>query len=368
MVGFSEQVLDVPENAGSAHIYIKRTGDLSKESSVRCHTSMDVSAVAGKDYEAYDEIVVFAPEEDFKVIEIKIIDDTKAEKEKETFKVELDQPATACQVDAKMKEMLVRIIDDDGDSGKNWLVMLGYNSDKCDAVMQEWREQFVDAVYPPSRDWAPFCLHILSVVWKIFAAFIPPVRLCGGWMAFVVALVFIGFVTILVGELATFFGCVIGCPPGITAIVFVALGTSLPDTFASKTAALQDDDADNSVGNVTGSNCVNVFLGIGLPWMIASIKWAISGPNAEWTRRYAHDYPDYAESAAFVVPAGDLGTSVAVFCSCATFCLITLWLRRRFFGGELGGPTVIKWVTFVVYIGLWALYILISSLKIEGKI
>lgn len=40
----------------------------------------------------------------------------------------------------------------------------------------------------------------------------------------------------------------------------VALGTSLPDTFASKAAAEQDPYADASIGNVTGSNSVNVCL------------------------------------------------------------------------------------------------------------
>ena len=45
----------------------------------------------------------------------------------------------------------------------------------------------------------------------------------------------------------------------------------LPDTFASKTAAIEDDTADNSVGNVTGSNAVNVFLGIGIAWTMAAI-------------------------------------------------------------------------------------------------
>ncbi len=34
------------------------------------------------------------------------------------------------------------------------------------------------------------------------------------------------------------------------------------DTFASKVAAIEDDCADASVGNVTGSNAVNVFLGM----------------------------------------------------------------------------------------------------------
>ncbi len=49
------------------------------------------------------------------------------------------------------------------------------------------------------------------------------------------------------------------------------------DTFASKVAAIQDDCADASVGNVTGSNAVNVFLGIGIAWSLAAIYWAAQG-------------------------------------------------------------------------------------------
>lgn len=58
------------------------------------------------------------------------------------------------------------------------------------------------------------------------------------------------------------FGCVIGIPQEITSITIVALGTSLPDTFASMIAAKEDDNADASIGNITGSNSVNVFLGL----------------------------------------------------------------------------------------------------------
>jgi len=36
------------------------------------------------------------------------------------------------------------------------------------------------------------------------------------------------------------------------------------------TAAKTSEYADSAVGNVTGSNCVNVFLGLGLPWVISS--------------------------------------------------------------------------------------------------
>lgn len=54
----------------------------------------------------------------------------------------------------------------------------------------------------------------------------------------------------------------------------MALGTSLPDLFASRAAAMNEKYADNAIGNVTGSNSVNVFLGLGLPWLIASIYHA----------------------------------------------------------------------------------------------
>ena len=54
---------------------------------------------------------------------------------------------------------------------------------------------------------------------------------------------------------------------------------SSPDTFASKTAAIEDETADNSVGNVTGSNAVNVFLGIGIAWTMAAIYWESQGES-----------------------------------------------------------------------------------------
>ena len=44
--------------------------------------------------------------------------------------------------------------------------------------------------------------------------------------------------------LANLFGCSLGLSGATTAITFVALGTSLPDTFASKAAAVQDATAD----------------------------------------------------------------------------------------------------------------------------
>jgi hypothetical protein len=52
-------------------------------------------------------------------------------------------------------------------------------------------------------------------------------------------------------------------------------GTSLPDTLASRIAALEDADADAAIGNITGSNSVNVFLGLGIPWVICSVYYKL---------------------------------------------------------------------------------------------
>ena len=95
--------------------------------------------------------------------------------------------------------------------------------------------------------------------------------MAGGWPCFVFSLMMIAILTAVVGDLAGIFGCLVGLKDSVTAITFVALGTSLPDTFASKAAAVGEKYADNAVGNITGSNSVNVFLGLGLPWLLAAI-------------------------------------------------------------------------------------------------
>ena len=56
--------------------------------------------------------------------------------------------------------------------------------------------------------------------------------------------------TAIIGDLASFFGCTVGLKDSVTAITIVALGTSLPDTFASRVAAQNDRFADSSLGKL----------------------------------------------------------------------------------------------------------------------
>jgi len=53
----------------------------------------------------------------------------------------------------------------------------------------------------------------------------------GGWACFTVSIIMIGVLTAVIGDLASHFGCTIGLKDSVTAISFVALGTSLPGIF-----------------------------------------------------------------------------------------------------------------------------------------
>lgn len=125
---------------------------------------------------------------------------------------------------------------------------------------------------------------------------------------------------------------------------FISL--SFTDTFASKVAAIQDQYADASIGNVTGSNAVNVFLGIGVAWTIAAVYWKSKGQ-------------------VFKVDPGSLAFSITVFTTMALVCVMVLLYRRRpsVAGGELGGPRTPKLLTFFMFLSLWFVYILLSSLE-----
>lgn len=192
--------------------------------------------------------------------------------------------------------------------------------------------------------------HLLSMFWGVFGAIVPPRNIWGGWAAFLVALALIGIVTTIIGEVATVLGCVINLKPAVTGITLVAMGTSLPDTFASMTAARSSPYADSAIGNVTGSNSVNVFLGMGLPWLIGTI-W--------WKSNYDADY---------VVPPGSLSFSVVMFLSCSMVCFLILLLRRCCLGGELGGEGCSRPLSAAILFLLWLVYVVMVSLEAYGVI
>jgi len=210
----------------------------------------------------------------------------------------------------------------------------------------------------------------LQLPWNVFYAILsPPSIFCGGWLLFVVAMLNIAGITVFVCDLASLLGCCLKIDDTITAITIVALGTSLPDLFASQTAALEDETADASIVNVTGSNSVNVFLGIGIPWLMCSLFWGnqdfdAADPNdyvRHWIRLYGTSGKH--EPGTFVVLSGDLGFAVSVFTSLAIVALVVIRMKRIMVGGELGGPKNHNVPIAAFIIGLWVLYIILSIIN-----
>eukprot|EP01025_Chloroclados_australasicus_P031387 TRINITY_DN3174_c0_g1_i10.p1 TRINITY_DN3174_c0_g1~~TRINITY_DN3174_c0_g1_i10.p1 ORF type:complete len:940 (-),score=89.50 TRINITY_DN3174_c0_g1_i10:3302-5845(-) len=364
-IGFDDKEYSVMENGEYVELKVVRDYGSSGRVSVEYNT-MDGSAISGRDYVESRGELVFEDGQAEAYIRIEVIDNDIQEPDR-IFHVTLSNPTGGAQLNPRSLA-LVKIIDDDSldelqdqvnSALRNKAQVLYHASDS-------WYQQFVDALSPGGQvdeegeETEPtkiqLILHFFGMFWKVVFAMVPPTQYWNGWAAFWVSIVFIGILTAIVAELATLFGCYTGLSPAITAITFVALGTSLPDTFASMQAAVSADDADAAIGNVTGSNTVNVLLGLGLPWLIGSIYYRIQYP----------DHPNV--NGRFCVPSGSLAYSVMIFTICAVIGLAILILRRRYVGGELGGSISTKWLSGAALIILWILYIVLSALQDYGHI
>ncbi|CAF2065948.1 unnamed protein product [Rotaria magnacalcarata] len=355
-IHFEEPINLVKESVGKAEIKVARVNGADGRVSVHYRTK-DIEAVATRDYEPADSELVFEHGEISKIIAIPIMNDLDAEKD-ETFAVELYNPTGGATI-GKHGRTVVTIINDDNyiTMANKMASLVQVDMDKLSVTKTTWGQQFKDAMTVNGGDletakFVHYVGHTFSFFWKILFAFVPPTSIAGGWLTFFVSLLFIAILTAVVGDVAAIFGCLVGLKDSITAISFVALGTSLPDTFASMIAAKNSKTADDAIGNVTGSNSVNVFLGLGLPWLVAAVYWE-------------------SKNLPFTVKAGDLSFSVLVF-SCSCIIGMILLTLRRFLGvfgkAELGGPTIPKYACSIFFVFLWICYLTLSGLQAYGHI
>uniref|UniRef100_F1KUK7 Sodium/calcium exchanger 3 n=1 Tax=Ascaris suum TaxID=6253 RepID=F1KUK7_ASCSU len=358
MVEFVRSNYVVRENEGYVRTYVTRLGRHDARPFTVNYETVPATAQSNVDYKAIDDGKLdFIGDEYEKFIDVRIYDDKRDEKD-ETFSIDLISTSGDVTIGPK-KRAIVTIVSDDNmlRNITNVRKLMTYYVDKMTYGTETWFDQIVSAISVNAGDTAnatffDCIMHAISFPWKFLFAFVPPPHIFGGWLCFFTALILIGIVTAVVGDVASIFGCMIGLKDAITAITFVALGTSLPDTFASKIAAENEPTADNAIGNVTGSNSVNVFFGLGLPWLIAAIYWA-------------------EKNQPFIVNAGSLGFSVAIFMVTSVLCLSVLVARRcmAFFGkSELGGPFGPKLLTALFFVLLWFTYVLLSALQTYGYI
>ncbi|XP_044864976.1 sodium/calcium exchanger 1 isoform X2 [Mauremys mutica] len=388
---FEEPVTHVSESIGTMEVKVLRTSGARGNVVVPYKTIEGSARGGGEDFEDTCGELEFQNDEIVKFITLKILDREEYEKECSFYLVleepiwlrrgmkggftiteenEEKQPLTSKEEEERrIAEMgrpvlgehtKLEVIIEESYEFKNTVDKLIKKTNLALVVgTNSWREQFIEAITVSAgedddddecgEEKLPSCfdyvMHFLTVFWKVLFAFVPPTDYWNGWACFVVSILMIGLLTAFIGDLASHFGCTIGLKDSVTAVVFVALGTSVPDTFASKVAATQDQYADASIGNVTGSNAVNVFLGIGVAWSIAAIYHAANGE-------------------VFYVSPGTLAFSVTLFTIFAFISVgVLLYRRRPEIGGELGGPRTAKLLTTSLFVLLWLLYILFSSLE-----
>jgi len=350
---------------------------------------LDGTAISGKNYTGttgvleWDHLDV-SP----KLIHVPITDDTKLQGT-QYFDVEiydLSGGATFDEnTDGDHSRSLARVTIEDDEKCRTIadraIHMLGTNEQRLADGSAKWADQFLQAMRvsgdPEAEEDAPekpsmcaWVLHFVSLPWKLLVALVPPAELGGGWPCFATAIIVIGILTAVIGDLANLLGCAIGLKNSVVAITLVALGTSLPDTFASRAAATCDKTADAAIGNVTGSNAVNVFLGLGVTWTVGSVYWTMEGVTPKMIAMYpgvdALKGKKLGDPIGLVVPAGDLFVSVAIFVSFAVFAIGVLQVRRVYIGAELGLSW--RWPTSLLLAALWITYVALSAAKSYGGI
>ena len=266
---FTQDNFVVNEKDGKVTITVKRKngsdGTITCKYATQDHA--DKSATPGADYEPVQGTLVFDHAEIEKSFVVPIMNDESYEKD-EHFQVILTEATGGAKFDhdsdgSHAHEIaVVTIVNDQELRGiiDKLSHGLNINRDRMKLGSSNWKQQFIDALTPggdddeedadpdakPSvMDWI---MHILALPWKLFFATCPPVDFLGGYLCFFWSLAYVGLTTAVIGDLASLFGCAAGLLDSVTAITFVALGTSLPDTFASMAAAVGDPYADAAIG------------------------------------------------------------------------------------------------------------------------
>ncbi|KAL9139871.1 hypothetical protein ABFS82_O001700 [Erythranthe guttata] len=230
-----------------------------------------------------------------------------------------------------------------------------------DDLLSVWKMQFIDALTlesPESKKLNSKSLRVAKALWKLVLApwrllfaFVPPYQIANGWIAFIFSLVFISGIAYIVTKITDLISCVTGINAYIIALTALAAGTSWPDLVASKIAAERQITADSAIANITCSNSVNIYIGIGVPWLIDTL----------------YNYIAYKKPLRIENAAG-LSFSLLIFFATSVGCIGVLVFRRLTLGAELGGPRHWAWLTSFYLMLLWLVFVVLSSLQVSNII
>lgn len=396
VLGFPASVWELAAGLEPRDVFapVLRMEGLEGMVSCKYHTEAR-SAIAGYDFLPSCGILEFAPGQDRALVPLRLLP-KKLGEHSDSFQIVLnDAEGGACfdpygdgGVQKSILNVTIRNENDDlilTSAGlRCCLVVDGiFNIDAVTFALCAWRENIRSAVMdvreeeeedddeygrdihePPSAK--DYLMHALTVPWKLACAIVcPPAPVANGYPCFIMSLLAIGGLMCLAIDLAQLFGCAANFQNEITAIAILAAGTTMPDMFASWAAAVKEHTADAAVLSVTSSNAVQVFMGIGIPWVISAIYWQCVGATAEWKSRYGEYLKDYPNGA-FIVKSEDLAFGVVVFSIGALATLGCIAMRRMKCGGELGGPYLMKVMSVSLMVLMHVFYVAVSIWKVRA--
>lgn len=194
-----------------------------------------------------------------------------------------------------------------------------------------WPEPEDGEEWSPKEVYGYKFMHVLKMPFVVLMSFtIPDCALPRFenwyWASFFMSILWIGALCHFMVEFALELGsCYLHLSPVIMGVLFLAIGTSVPDAIGSMIAA-RNGEADMAIANAIGSNVFDVLLGLGLPWFLFTI---------------VYDTP-------FPVDAGNVGIPIVILFVTVLLFLAVMTANKFWMTTQMG----------MMLTGIYVLYIL----------
>ncbi len=146
------------------------------------------------------------------------------------------------------------------------------------------------------------------------------------FLIFFISIAFIGALCWVLVESAIVISHTLDIPEVVIALTVLAVGTSVPDMMSSVIVAKQGRGG-MAVSNGIGSNIFDIFIGLGLPWLIKS----------------------YLVDSELVTNIEGLGISIALLFTSVLLLLFTLLWKKWRLGPGLGLTLILLYILYVVW-------------------
>jgi Ca2+/Na+ antiporter len=195
--------------------------------------------------------------------------------------------------------------------------------------------------------------QLVAMPWKMVFATIPPKKIGGGWISFLVCAAWICFLTFCCAELIENIVCLLNFNNCIAGLILVSIGCAIPEIVTSVSAASDKTRAncDDVFLPVVASNSANIFIGLGLPWTIAAIHRYVNDDGPIYLGKYE------AFDVFFVTITFVVGSLLA---------FLIFGCRRGCLNVDIGGSHFSRFCSSCMLFTIWITFVLLNILNCYG--